>query len=242
MSIQNDQSAGHSFRARSNAPPVGQVGRRLAHFRGVLAISLLAWFGLLLAPVPWILPGTPTGPLPSLGYGAGAIIIFGGIVALLLGLALAASWSRASQALTLTGVFVAAAASPINVWLWALIVIGTFDRTVVLARHHDEYSAMAENCRSALSLPTMAERRRAADVLPKPPDDWMFLDTCNSLAFEVGAFDRNTRCPRFLPRDSCVCGHQQWPEDRPACDRGSVICARVPGDTDESGTRFQCIP
>ena len=44
--------------------------RRLWVARVLLAVTVLAWSALTIAPLPWILPGTPTGPLPTLGYGS----------------------------------------------------------------------------------------------------------------------------------------------------------------------------
>ena len=216
-------------------------GRGLGASRAILALSVLSWCGLLVAPVPWVLSGTPTGPLPRLDYGLGVVIVFGAVVALFAGLALVASSPRGSQGSTRAGVLVSLASAPVSAWLWALIVIGSFDRSVVLARHENEYQAMDEACRKAGASPTMAERRRSSETLPRPPDDWTSSTSCADLTYEVASFEADRKCPRFLPSDPCECGGQEWPADSPPCDGGAVLCARVPGDTYDSSARLQCV-
>jgi hypothetical protein len=232
---------GSSSFGAGNEPSNPRLGHRLRLSRVVLAVSVVAWCALLWAPVPWILPGTSP-MFSAFGYGAGWVIPFGALVVIFSLISLAASSPRGSQGLTDAGVVTAVVGAPVNAWLWCIIVIGSFDPSVVLARHDDEYRAMADACLNAGTLRTMAERRQAVDVLPTPPDEWTASTTCTDLAFEVASFERDRRCPRSLPNDPCQCGPQQWPTDRPSCERGTVLCARVPGDSDESATRLQCVP
>lgn len=206
--------------------------------RILLVVTVLAWPGLIFVPAPWVLPGTAIGPLPALGYGAGWLVGLGLATSLFCAFVLMASSSRISDKLTSFGALVALATAPLNLWLWALIAVGSFDRDVQLARHRDGYQAMSDACQRAQTLPTMAERRHAVDSLPHPPDGWDLSDNCADLASEVIAFTRDGRCPRSVPQDGCRCGGQEWPKDRPDC-KGGALCVRTPG-ADESSAALEC--
>lgn len=197
--------------------------------RVLALIAALAWPALLFAPAPWVLPGTNTWVLPSLGYGAAILLPVGvlGVVAGVLGAFGVKPWLTMSLSVALAA------------WPWGLVIAGSLDRQVQLARQSQQLHAVSDSCRRANTSRRMSDRRAALSSIDLPPDDWAESSACSDLVFETKAFEQTKACPRWLPDDECHCGDQTWPKSAPPCD-GGVICARVPGQPYDTTGELRC--
>lgn len=196
----------------------------------ILALcSALAWPALLFVPVPWVLPGTNTWVLPTLGYGAFILLPIGlfGFVVGALGAIGVKPWLMTALGL------------PLALWPWGLVLAGSLDRQVQLARQSQHSRALSEACQRARLSPRMSDRGAAVQSLARPPEDWTEQTSCLDLEFETKAFEQTGACPRWLPADACRCGAQDWPKNSPPCD-GGVICQRTPGQPYDTTGELRC--